>query len=59
MADKTATYTYTGNPGYSFAFAANLQPGDVVQLTADQAAQAGDDFALVNDNPAPAADKKD
>ncbi len=59
MADKTATYTYTGNPGYSFAFAANLQPGDTVKLTAEQAAQAGEDFALVNDKPAPAADQKD
>lgn len=46
MADKPKTkpYTYTGNPGYSFPFARDLNPGDVVDLTDDQAAQVGDDF---------------
>lgn len=43
-----AQYVYRGNPGYLFAFDPTspvvLNPGDVVELTAEQAAAAGEDF---------------
>lgn len=43
-------YRYRGNPGYTFEFEsgdATVSPGDVVDLTAEEAASVGDDFEPV------------
>lgn len=38
-------HTYVGNPGYEYPFSDGpLNPGDVVELTAEQATAAGEDF---------------
>ena len=54
---STAKFTYTGNPGYRFRLTAGdceLFPGDVVELTADEASVLGDEFTKTT--AAPAAD---
>lgn len=49
-------YRYVGNPGYVFAFSSGehvLNPGDVVDLTAEEAASVGGDFESVKAKSAP------
>ncbi len=55
---KTSAYVYAGNPGYLFLVGDEgrvLNPGDKVQLTADEAEQYGADFTPAKGTTAAAA----
>ena len=50
-------FTYQGSPGYEYVFADRViapAAGEVVELTVDEAATVGDDFAPTKSKTAPA-----
>lgn len=55
VADKSKSFTYTGNPGYLFPGIGVLSPGDVVKLTDDQVVAVGDEFQPVKGTTAASA----